>query len=833
MFSLYQKNAKIGTKKERKFGIICSMKKDQEQSKERTRARLQAKLEAKRAKEAQADHKSALKKSHKTKKDKVNNADEENRTIWQTAFSVGRGVVAVLGVLLLLTGVFGVAAGAGYFARLVENTDVPEKDELLEQIRNIHGVSVMKYSNGTNISDISSDLVRINVSSDQISQNVKDALIATEDETFKTNNGVVPKAVVRGILGALGGGTSSGGSTITQQLVKQQSLGDSVTFQRKASEIVYALQLNQYLSKDEILTDYLNVSPFGRNNQGKNIAGVQAAAQGIFGKSAKDLTVPEAAFIAGLPQSPIVYSPYNADGSLKSDELLSYGLARQQNVLFNMYRAGYLNKDDYEKYRAVDISKEFLPSKPQDSVAHGYLYNVVYNEALKHVYDYLIKKDEVSATEQGNDSTKQKYREMAAQALQTGGYTITTTINQAVYEAMQNAVAQYGGILQDGTGEVQPGNVLMDNKTGAVLGFIGGLDYATNQNNHAFDTTRSPGSSIKPILAYAPAIDLGLLGSASMLSNYPANFSDGTPILHVGETGTGMVSLNEALGVSWNIPAHWTYQAILNSGNSVEPYMSKMGYSVPNYNIESLPLGGGIEPTVVQHTNGYQTLANGGVYEPYFVVQSIKDDSGKDIYEHESKATRVYSQATSTITTNLLRNVLTYEPSRRTTNFLQDLQAINPSLANSVDWAGKTGTSNDYVDSWLMLSTPTVSLGGWIGHDDNTSMASKTAAVNNGTYMANLVNAIAAAAPDIFGPGEKFPDPSKDPDVIKSTVLKSTGQKPGTVTGGKLKNVKVSGPTTTSYWAKNGAPVTQFKFGIGGTEANYNDAWNKILGSSK
>lgn len=808
------------------------MKKDQEQSKERARARLQVKVEAKRAKDAQAGNESSSKKSVKSKKSETN-PDEDNKTILQTIFSVVRGLVVVFGVIFLLAGVFGVSAGVGYFARLVEKTEVPSKEKLIEQIRNIHGVSAMKYSNGEKISDISTDLVRINVPSEQISQNVKDALIATEDETFKTNNGVVPKAVIRGILGAAGGGMSSGGSTITQQLIKQQSLGDTVTFQRKASEIVYALQLNQYLSKDEILTDYLNVSPFGRNNRGKNIAGVEAAAQGIFGKSAKDLTVPEAAFIAGLPQSPIVYSPYNADGSLKSEEMLSYGVARQQNVLFNMHRAGYLNEADYEKYRAVDISKEFLPSQPQDSVAHGYLYNVVYNEAVNHVYDYLILRDKVSDTEQGNDSTKQKYREMAAEALQTGGYTITTTINRSIYEAMQNAVAQYGGILQDGTGEVQTGNVLMDNKTGAVLGFIGGLDYATNQNNHAFDTERSPGSSIKPILAYAPAIDLGLIGSASMLSNYPASFSDGTPILHVGETGTGMVSLNEALGVSWNIPAHWTYQAILDSGNSVEPYMTKMGYSIADYGVESLPLGGGIDPTVVQHTNGYQTLANGGVYEPHYVVQSIKDDSGKDIYEHKSSGTRVYSQATSAITENLLRNVLTYDPSRRTTNFLQDLQAINPALASNVDWTGKTGTSNDYVDGWLMLSTPTVSLGGWIGHDDNSSMASKTAAVNNGTYMANLVNAIAAADPNVFGPGQKFPDPSKEPSVIKSTVLKSTGQKPGTVTGGNLKNVKVSGETTTSYWAKNGAPITQFKFGIGGTEANYNDAWNRILGNSK
>ncbi|MCA9747083.1 MAG: penicillin-binding protein, partial [Lactococcus sp.] len=320
------------------------MKKDQEQSKERAQARLQAKMEKKRASKTQESRKNSPKKPQKPKK--VQADVEEGKTTLQTIFSVVRGVVVIFGVLFLLVGVFGAAAGVGYFARLVENTKVPSKEQLLEQVNNIHGVSVMKYSNGENISDISSDLVRINVASNQISENVKKALIATEDETFKTNSGVVPKAVIRGVLGAVGGGTSSGGSTITQQLVKQQSLGDSVTFQRKASEIVYALQLNQYLSKDEILTDYLNVSPFGRNNQGKNIAGVQAAAQGIFGKSAKDLTVPEAAFIAGLPQSPIVYSPYNVDGSLKSKELLSYGLARQQNVLFNMYRAGYLTQKD-------------------------------------------------------------------------------------------------------------------------------------------------------------------------------------------------------------------------------------------------------------------------------------------------------------------------------------------------------------------------------------------------------------------------------------------------------------------------------------------------------
>ena len=125
------------------------------------------------------------------------------------------------------------------------------------------------------------------------------------------------------------------------------------------------------------------------------------------------------------------------------------------------------------------------------SQEHGYLYNVVYNEAITDIYNYLIKRDKVSATDLGNDSTKQRYRELAEQSLQNGGYTVTTTINQQVYDAMQNAVTNYSGLMQDGTGLIQTGNVLMDNKTGAVYGFIGGLDFSQSQVNHAFDTKRS------------------------------------------------------------------------------------------------------------------------------------------------------------------------------------------------------------------------------------------------------------------------------------------------------------------------------------------------------
>lgn len=604
-----------------------------------------------------------------------NPKDNDEKSGWSITFKVVRGLIVIFGIIFALAGVFGAATGVGYFARLVEQTKTPDKTEMLAKINDIHGVSVINYSNGQPISDISSDLVRVTVKSDEISPNVKNALIATEDDSFKTNKGVVPKAVVRGILGSVGGGTSSGGSTLTQQLIKQQVLGDSVTFQRKASEIVYALKLNSYLSKDQILTDYLNVSPFGRNNKGQNIAGIQEAALGIFGKSAKDLTIPEAAFIAGLPQSPIVYSPYAADGSLKSKENMSYGLERQKEVLFYLYRGGYISEADYKKYKAYDISTEFLQPGVAQSQEHGYLYNVVYNEAITDIYNYLIKRDKVSATDLGNDSTKQRYRELAEQSLQNGGYTVTTTINQQVYDAMQNAVTNYSGLMQDGTGLIQTGNVLMDNKTGAVYGFIGGLDFSQSQVNHAFDTKRSPGSSIKPILAYGPAIDMGLMGSASVLSNYPAKYSSGQDIEHVGNMGTEMMPFSEALNVSYNIPAYWTYQTILNKGKSVEPYMTKMGYDVADYSVESLPLGGGIDPTVVQHTNGYQTLANGGKYEPWYIVDSIKDDTGNVIYQHQTTGgTQVYSEATSTIMEYMLQDAI--KSQKKQVSFMVSYKAL-------------------------------------------------------------------------------------------------------------------------------------------------------------
>lgn len=725
--------------------------------------------------------------------------------------------------LLVLGGLFGLGLAAGYTASLFSDVKTPQKEELVKQVRKISAISELRYADGSSISSIDSDLLRIEVASDAISDNVKKAVIATEDENFESHQGVVTKAVFRATLGSVAGiGSSSGGSTLTQQLIKQQVVGDAPTFKRKAIEILDALALERAMSKDEILTTYLNVAPFGRNNKGQNIAGVEEAAQGIFGIAAKDLTIPQAAFIAGLPQSPIVYSPYAADGSLKSEENMALGLERAKNVLYNMYRTGAISEDEYNLYKDYDLKQEFKAPEQVSGSSHDYLYYTALEEARTAMYDYIIKRDKVSEQDLKNDETVAAYQELAAKELSEGGYIVTTTINKNIHTAMQNAVANFGGLIDDGTGPIEVGNVLMDNQTGAVLGFIGGRDYASNQNNHAFDTKRSPGSTIKPILAYGIAIDQGLMGSASVLSNYPTNFSSGDPIMHVESRGTAMMDLQEALNASWNIPAYWTYQLLREKGVNVREYMEKMGYEIEEYGIESLPLGGGVEVSVAQHTNGYQALANNGAYQKKYMVEKIATKEGEVVYEHKSQPVQVYSKAAATIMQQLLRGVLS---SGTTTTFKSRLSQINPALAGA-DWIGKTGTTQVNGDMWLMVSTPKATLGGWIGHDNNASMAVLTGYNNNANYMANLVNAIHQADPGVFGGGEKF---NLDSSVIKSDVLKSTGDRPGNVNiNGRT--ISLSGQMVPSYWAKNGAPATSYHFGIGGSDADYQQAWAAILG---
>ena len=769
----------------------------------------------------------ALRKKQEGKKHKKSSSVNQPIGVGSIFAKILRGIKVTFNTLFILGfigGLFGAGVAIGYGVALFDKAKVPQTEELLKQVKNIASISEITYSDGSTIASIEGDLLRTSVGSDAISDNLKRAIIATEDEHFNEHHGVVPKAVIRATLGTFVGlGSSSGGSTLTQQVIKQQVVGDAPTLARKATEIVDALALERVMGKDEILTAYLNIAPFGRNNKGQNIAGAQQAAEGIFGVEASKLSVPQAAFIAGLPQSPISYSPYESDGSMKSDEDMALGIKRAKDVLYNMYRTGALSQEDYQQYKDYDFKKDFLPSGSVSTASRGYLYFATLAEAVDRMYDYLIQQDNISSQELKNESIQKAYRDLATKEIENGGYKVTTTINKNIHTAMQNAVASYGRLVDDSTGQPEVGNVLMDNKTGAILGFVGGRNYQENQNNHAIDTKRSPASTTKPLLAYGIAIDQGLMGSASILSNYPTNFSNGNPIMYVNSPGTAMMTLGEALNYSWNIPAYWTYRTLREKGVDVKGYMEKMGYEIPEYGIESLPMGGGIEVTVAQHTNGYQTIANNGVYQQKHMIAKIESPDGRVIYEYKSQPVQVYSKATATIMQSLLRDVIS---SRITSSFQSDLSSINPSLA-SADWIGKTGTTNEDENMWLMLSTPRLTLGGWLGHDDNRPLAKGAGHYRNANYMAHLVNAIQQAEPGIWG-NERF---NLDSSVTKSQVLKSTGQKPGKVSiNGK--EVDISGSTVTSYWAtKEGAPVTTYRFAIGGSDADYQNAWKSILGN--
>lgn len=753
----------------------------------------------------------------------------EPRDIWEIGGMVLHGIKIFFNVLFIL-GVLAVAFGGGtalgYAASMFEKVQVPEPATLVDQVGVVSGISTLHYADGTLISEVKSDLLRQPVGLDAISPYVRQAVIATEDENFEMHPGIVPKAIARAALGTMGIGNSSGGSTLTQQLVKQQVVGDAFTYSRKVSEIVYALELERHLSKDEILNLYLNVSPFGRNRHGQNIAGVEEAAQGIFGVPAANLSVPQAAFIAGLPQNPIIYSPYNQDGNRKTPEETAAGIARSKDVLYNMYRNGYLTKADYDSYVAYDITQDFLPGEPITIDTGDYLYYAVMDEAKEVMYQHLIQRDAVSAGDLTKPEIVDAYKKLAEHELSQGGYAVTTTINKPVYDAMQQVAANQSGILQDGTTLVESGNVLLDNDTGAVIAFVGGLNYANNQVNHAFGTNRSPGSNIKPIMIYGPAIDHGIMGSASILSNYPTTYSGGQRIMHGYSAGTGMEPLQNALNHSQNIPAFWTYKALQQAGVDVKGYMEKMNIHIAEYGIESLPLGSGIEVTVAQMANAYQTLANDGVYQKHYMIERITSKTGELVYEHQANPVQVYSKPGATIMQELLRGPI---KSGATTTFLSSLSAYNGTLAGA-DWIGKTGSTDHYADVWLSVSTPAVTMSGWAGHDNNKGMPEDSGYVRNSQYVARMLAAAYAADPSVFGDlSERF---QLDGGVIASNVLAATGQLPGSVTIDGI-SVNVGGATTTSLWATRGAPQTNYKFMIGGTDNDYAMAWSSLVGDVK
>ena len=771
------------------------------------------------------------------------------RFIFNIAYSVLKNIFVIAILFLMLLGIFGGGIGLGYFASLTSNEEPLTQEQMSDAIGNLNLISSFHYSDGTKISDVNSDELRIVKPLSEISQYVIDGIISTEDSSFYEHNGIVPKALLRAILqeAVSSGSGATGGSTLTQQLIKQQILTSEVTFKRKANEILYALRLEKHFTKDQILEAYLNVSSFGRNHNGLNIAGIEEAAQGVFGVAAKELTLPQAAYLVGMPQNPIVYTPYTNQATLKEDT--SAGIERMKFVLFSMYRENKITKEQYEEALAYDITKDFLPPKEISSDRQSYLYQAVNREAIKVLITKAAQKNKLTYDEVRNDSELySKYYDEASRELSSSGYKITSTIDQKVYDAMQKAIASYGNqigptyntqYVDQNTGETktqtepaQNGAVMIENKTGRILGFVAGRDFESNQVDHAFTTHRSPGSTIKPILVYAPAIENNLIYPASIVPDTKVSIPQGNGTYwqptNYGNTITNQfLTVRYALFRSFNNPVIKIYQTMLQKGINAGEYLKKMGIkgiTEDEYQNIALSIGGTrTGPTVLEQTSAFSTLANGGEHHDAYLIEKIEDSRGNVVYQHEDKKERVFSDATAYLTTNMLQDIAN----------LTQFYNMKGNMGFSSDLAGKTGTSENEIDNWFVAYTPTVTLGSWIGYDNfyNARYAitagdgygePTTRSQRQWTY---LMKAAYEANPELIGKETTFKQPDS---VYRDSVVSTTGTKAGTFKAENGGTYSISGGMTTDWFKKDFPPMNPFyNFAIGATPEEMNNFWNK------
>lgn len=768
---------------------------------------------------------------------------------FNVTYNVIKNLFITLIVFLLVGVAFAGGAGLGYFAYLVSKDEPPTYEEMNADLNNIETTSSIYYASGELISDLRTDLKRTTMPLKDMSDLVQKAIIATEDEYFYEHQGVVPKAVARALFQEVTGASSvSGGSTLTQQLVKQQILTNEVSFKRKANEILLAYRLENFFSKEEILESYLNVSPFGRNNHGENIAGLHEASYGIFGVDSKELTLPQAAFIAGLPQNPIVYSPYTQNGEIKED--LSTGFARKDEVLFRMYREGFITKKEYNEAKNYDLTPDFIQQDTTSKQNNSYIYNAVEKEARQVLIETMYTQDELTAADLAADkSLYDEYYEKADQKMRMNGYQINTTIDKAVYDAMQNVVASSSKNLGNTkeidwtnpeTNEtttiiepVQNGSVLLDNTTGAILSFVGGVDFSISQVNHAFDTNRSPGSTIKPLLVYAPALENGIITPATIVPQTKLVVPDGVTGTHEikndgGKVPGTWVSAREGLARSSNIVTSRIYMEMQKSFVPGE-YLPKMGIgtdSIAEDEYKNIALAiGGTEggASVLEQTTAFSTLANNGTHTENYMIESIKDSAGEIIYQHKTKSNPVFTPQTAYLTIDMLRDVLNAGTATD----------VKGQLNFSADLAGKTGTSDKQKDIWFIASTPKVTLSSWIGYDNSVEenyldkySGSGSSGGRNRAYWAQLANAINNANPSIMGANQSFQQPE---GIVSSTVNEKTGTKAGKVKLGDGKEITVSGETKTDIFNSNYLPKpAAYNFSIEASDSDLKDFWGGI-----
>ena len=703
------------------------------------------------------------------------------------------GVVWNLALIFLVTfvilGVFAVSVGAGYFASLVKDEPLRSKEEMRDMIFNYEETSEVYFANNVRLGPLRTDLDRRETSLANVSQYVINAVLATEDEYFREHNGIVPKAVLRGLLQDVSNSsTQTGGSTLTQQLIKNQILTNEVSYERKAKEILLALRLEKFMEKEEILEAYLNIIPYGRNANGRNIAGIETAAQGIFGVKASDLNLAQSAYIAGIPQAPFKYTPFTNKGERKTPEQMQAGIDRMKIVLYRMKEVGYINEAEYENAILYDITKDFREPEQRAEDKYPWLTAEIEKRSVRILMDIIAEQDNIDPNRlKEEDNLYQKYKIIAERAIRSNGYRIYTTINKEMYDAMNTAAAAYENYghtytesYTDENGDeatrplpVQVGSVAMETKTGKILAFVGGRDHSIEALNHATQARRSNGSTMKPLIVYGPALEYGIIGAGSPLVDIKIEHGNWKPNNFNAEEERGLVSARDALEDSLNIPVARLYIEMLNRRPA--EYLLQLGveelhpedFETPSTSIGSLKKG----VTVEENTNAYQAIANNGQFIDGYMIEKIVDLDGNVIYEHKTEPLQVYTPETAYILTDMMRGVLSEGTGVTAKN----------TLKFNADFAAKTGTTNDYSDVWFMGYNPNITLGVWLGYKDlklglgtfNNQYGHPSTRINR--LWASLMNSLYDVNPEFIGTTEKYVKPA---NVVSASFCGISGMAP-------------------------------------------------------
>lgn len=712
---------------------------------------------------------------------------------FQRGTRITYGIIWNIVLFFLVVGVIGAifigGIGAGYFASLVEDEEIRDYEAMAADIYNYTETSRMYFADEIFLGEVSADLHRDETTLNKIAPELTAAVIATEDEYFNEHEGIVPKAILRALVQEVTGApTQTGGSTLTQQLIKNQLLTNEVSFERKAKEILLAMRLERFFDKNEILEAYFNIIPYGRDSSGRNIAGVQTAAQGIFGVDASDVNLAQAAYLAGLPQSPSTYTPFANGGGLKSEEGMEAGLNRMKTVLNRMLEMNYITQEEYEEALQYDIVADFKEEEALPFEKYPVLAAEIQREAIDIIYNHLLETDGITSDDLAEDPDLEKeYNAKARQALQMNGYEIHSTIDKELYDTFQEVgtnFENYGpntitSVTDYNTGEttseeqqVQGAAVMIENSTGKILSFFGNRFAGEDTHfNFASQAKRSNGSTMKPILVYGPSLEEGLLQPGTPIADVffeVPNNGDMHEIQNVNRRHHGILSARENLAVSHNIPAVKSYLQLIDM-NPVDKYLRKMGITTLTdfeYAHPTLAIGATYDGiTIEENTNAFSTIANGGQFADAYIIDKITTNDGDVIYEHEVETTEVFSPQTSYLLLDMMRDVISDGTARDLRSQLTYPQ---------VDWAGKTGTSQDYWDVHFVGSNPNITFATWMGYEKPDSLET-TQSVRNRSYWAAFINAASEIRPEIVAPDQAFQRPD---GIVERSYCAISGKLP-------------------------------------------------------